>query len=152
MKGEVIISYNVVSLSLPRSALVLYFHTHLKLTISTLCVFCVGFVMQVKITPISSWMCACQPMGRLICCPLAKPVSQRRWLSADFVPLQMKLLCRQLGRGVAPLSSTFACFWDWPRVAATQPPFSGIIHTLSSEREQPPPRPRLPWSLVKSVL
>lgn len=44
MKGEVIISYSVVSLSLPRGSLVCFE------TISTLCAVCIGFVMQGEIT------------------------------------------------------------------------------------------------------
>lgn len=64
MKGEIIISHSVVSLSLPRGSLVCFE------TISTLCAGCIGFVTQGEITHFLVKTCA---IGRIKLL-LAKPV------------------------------------------------------------------------------
>lgn len=74
MNGEVMISSNVVALSL--------FHSS-SVSTSTFCILYIGFVMRVRIIHFSLQLCAYQPIVRLICCSLA------RWLSGDFVLFQV---------------------------------------------------------------
>ncbi len=136
MRGEVIISYNVVSLSLPRSSRV-YFHTRSRLTISTFCVFWIGVVMQAKITHFFMSVCTREPMGRLICCSLARPILERRWLSDDIVVPQMKLLCGTFGRGGCPTSK---CLFLTVASRCWTPPPSDLntqIHTSTRNTHNP---------------
>lgn len=64
MKGEVLISYSVVSLSVPRGSLVCF------KTIFNLCVLCIRFVMQREITHFLVKTCAIGKNKLL----LAKPI------------------------------------------------------------------------------